>query len=243
MRPIRVRVCGIVRNSLLSRTLRAPGRSERTRQPGVAASGEMTQTSLALLSGVLAAAAVPTLGFVGVPGPHGLQRGRPGLHHLATLPGAFQRVGTSDGFLQDSRASWAGQPKRRSRPAVLQLRGDGGEGKKGGRQSSGLGYLDGLGDDPLAFSNEGESYMSQDGTLVAEVIDGEPILERLDGERVVKLSTSGSAPPASLPRRCARSKPRQHCARCATVFPERHSIVARAANPALQPAGQRPPHA
>jgi hypothetical protein len=243
MLPIRVRVCGIVRNPLLSRTLRAHGRSERTRQPGVAASGEMTQTSLALLSGVLAAAAVPTLGFVGVPGPHGLQRGRPGLHHLATLPGAFQRVGTSDGFLQDSRASWAGQPKRRSRPAVLQLRGDGGEGKKGGRQSSGLGYLDGLSDDPLAFSDEGESYMSQDGTLVAEVIDGEPILERLDGERVVKLSTSGSAPPASLPRRCARSKPRQHCARCATVFPERHSIVARAANPALQPAGQRPPHA
>ncbi|KAJ1477689.1 hypothetical protein T484DRAFT_1749939 [Baffinella frigidus] len=153
----------------------------------------MARSGIALLWGLLAMVAAPVLGFMGSPGLLGL-RGKRGTGYQIGIGGGTRVAGFSfdDGLRKQGwHAPAALFAKRKGADETEDL------GKSGSTSSS----LDSTlrefsDDDEEVLWGEEEAYLSQDGTTVQnEDGDGtKTLLTRLDGERVVKLTTSGFRP-------------------------------------------------
>mmetsp|Transcript_62274 Transcript_62274/g.142566 ORF Transcript_62274/g.142566 Transcript_62274/m.142566 type:complete len:593 (+) Transcript_62274:2-1780(+) len=151
---------------------------------------KMARSGIALLWGLLAMVAAPVLGFMGSPGLLGL-RGKRGTGYQIGIGGGTRVAGFSfdDGLRKQGwHAPAALFAKRKGADETEDL------GKSGSTSSS----LDSTlrefsDDDEEVLWGEEEAYLSQDGTTVQnEDGDGtKTLLTRLDGERVVKLTTSG----------------------------------------------------
>ena len=139
-------------------------------------------------------AAAPALGFVGSPCILGLRR-RQGSFNRVESNFAIRGRGTRLGGL----AFGDGRRNGRHAPAALfAMRSSDGEDDP--PPSSVLSSLNAelseISEDEEDLYGEAEAYRSQDGTTVQNMAGnpGQQLLTRMDGERVVKLTTSGFRP-------------------------------------------------